>query len=462
MIKKSVMLLLVLSMVMGLVSGCGSDEKTDSDNAETTTGADSGSDASEGNADGASDEKITIKFLTWQTNLAEGEEKVAQAYEAMHPNIDIVFEYYGDQNATEFEKKLDLMIMGGDEMDILSSSGYARMSIKAESNVYYPMDEFLAEEGIVADEAYSFAPKVNGSIYGLPGDVKSWYVMINKDMLEAAGLDVPPLDWTWDDYRDYAVALTQGEGASKVYGSYFHTWGIFSYMGLMSTHMDNSLTNEDGTFNFDLPEFLGWNEFRKNLELVDGASKPYSDAKAMSANYRTEFFNGQAAMIPTGSWMIPEVDDIDKYPHDFVTTFAPLPRWTEGGIEGMTNTDSHYYSIAATSKHPKEAYDFIRFYTTEGMIIRGGGVSAEAGVDKMEMVKRLMDIPELYDTEALSNVLNNPEWKDNITTYAPVYNTILDSMVMEEAEKFYLDVITGEELVKICNERAAQIKADNE
>ena len=54
-------------------------------------------------------------------------------------------------------------------------------------------------------------------------------VLINKDMLDAAGLDVPSLDWTWDDYREYAEKLTSGSGADTKYGSYFHSWGAVTY-----------------------------------------------------------------------------------------------------------------------------------------------------------------------------------------------------------------------------------------
>ena len=54
--------------------------------------------------------------------------------------------------------------------------------------------------------------------------------------------------------------------------------------------------------------------------------------------------------------MIPELDDQDKYPHEFVTTFAPIPAW-EDAEPGTTYTESHFYSISKTSKHPQEAYE---------------------------------------------------------------------------------------------------------
>ncbi len=53
--------------------------------------------------------------------------------------------------------------------------------------------------------------------------------MINKDHLDEAGLEVPPLDWTWEDYREYSKALTQGEGKDKT------LWIVFPYMASVFT-----------------------------------------------------------------------------------------------------------------------------------------------------------------------------------------------------------------------------------
>lgn len=79
--------------------------------------------------------------------------------------------------------------------------------------------------------------------------------------------------------------------------------------------------------NFDHPMFKEWLQFRYDMENEDKCQVPYADVKSMNMNYRDKFFNGQIAMLPIGSFMIPELDDQDKYPHEFVTTFAPIPAW---------------------------------------------------------------------------------------------------------------------------------------
>ena len=42
---------------------------------------------------------------------------------------------------------------------------------------------------------------VNDKYYGLPMKINTNLVMMNKDHLDEAGLEIPT-EWTWDDYRN--------------------------------------------------------------------------------------------------------------------------------------------------------------------------------------------------------------------------------------------------------------------
>ena len=103
-------------MAASVLAGCGS---SSSDSGDTQA---AGSEAAGGAAD--SGEEITLRFLSWQTDYMDLNEQVAAAYKEEHPNINVVFDYYGDMTATEYYKKVDLMAMGGDEMDILMTSAF--------------------------------------------------------------------------------------------------------------------------------------------------------------------------------------------------------------------------------------------------------------------------------------------------------------------------------------------------
>ena len=443
--KKILAMLMAATLAMGALSGCSGGSNT-SKNGDSDDGT------------------VNLKFVSWYKNYKDLDEKVAEEYKKLHPNVNVTFEYYGDMTATEYYKKVDLMVMGGEEMDILMTSAFPEHAQRAGSGAYIALDEYFEKEGVKPEDEYSIVQKVNDKIYGIPGDVKSWFVLMNKDYLDEAGLPVPELDWTWDDYREYAKKLTKGDGADKVYGSYFHSWDHYDYMGMWSTYPDNPMFKEDMSgVNFDDPDFKDWLQFRYDLENVDKTSVPYSDVVSMNMNYRDKFFNGEIAMLPIGNFIVPELDDQDKYPHDFTTTFAAMPAWKEAE-DGTTYTESHFYSVSKTSKHPQEAYDFIRYYTTEGMKIRGISVSAQKGIDKMEFMNMQIEDPTYIDVDALDKVMNNPKWKDLIYTNVPTYNKEMSQLMVDECSKFLLGTDSLDNVVSSLMNNGSKLmkeKGDN-
>ncbi|MDD2534050.1 MAG: extracellular solute-binding protein [Eubacteriales bacterium] len=204
-------------------------------------------------------------------------------------------------------------------------------------------------------------------------------------------------------------------------------------------------------------------QLRYDLEQVDKTSVPVADAKSLQMTYRAKFFNSEVAMIPIGSWMIPEVKDVSKYPHTFQTVFAALPIWAGDTANlGLTNTANHYYALASTTKNAQAAYDFLRFYTTEGMAIRGVSMTAEKDVDKMIYVDKMVgDDKSLYDYESLKAVMTNPNWKDNVETIAPAYAQELTVMFGEEAEKFLMGQQALDATVAALKTRGDEIIAKN-
>ena len=72
-------------------------------------------------------EQVNLRFVSWQTANKELDKKVAEAYTKEHPNVTITYDYYGDMTAAEYYKKVDMMVMGGEEMDILMASAFPSM-----------------------------------------------------------------------------------------------------------------------------------------------------------------------------------------------------------------------------------------------------------------------------------------------------------------------------------------------
>ncbi len=369
MVKSLTLLLALITVVSFTFTGCGSANAPTQDQASTaaTTQASTTAPA----------EVKTITFYTWEASLKDQNQAVADAFQAKYPDIKVNIQYPVENDNVAYTQKVDLLLLSGESIDTMLESSVQKMSSKVDRQLYKPLDSFLSNEGITYDDTYSVSSKIGNSYYALPIDVTPWFVMINKSMLDAAGLPVPPLNWTWDDYRDYAKKLTKGEGQNKVFGSYFHTWQNYDLMGVYSTKLDNAYYKADGSLNFDDPNLKDWLKFRYDMENVDKTSVSLMDIKTANLAYRNEFFTGKVAMVPTGAWMLAEIKDTTKWPHDFQTTFAPLPKWGANGVEGYTFSDTKMLSIPTTAKYAEEAYKFMRYYTTEGAYIRAGGLTAE-------------------------------------------------------------------------------------
>jgi ABC-type glycerol-3-phosphate transport system substrate-binding protein len=230
------------------------------------------------------------------------------------------------------------------------------------------------------------------------------YIMMNKDMLDEAGLEVPKFGWTWDDYREYAKKLTQGEGVDKRYGTYFHTWEL--YMNAPAqTMMKDPFLYDDGTTILADPTYKYFFELRKGMEETDKTSKPYADILAAKLNYRTEFFNEEAAMILTGNFTIPDPGNTEQYPHEFKTAFAPVPVPPAGSepkdYEGKYFTSGSQIAMGATSKHKEAAFKLMRFMTTADSDNRMEFSGYKKANNEELLTKLIAGKEDMYDVESL-------------------------------------------------------------
>ena len=68
----------------------------------------------------------------------------------------------------------------------------------------------------------------NGKQVALPFKSDYYVLYYNKDIFDAANVEYPSNDMTWDEWEEMCTKLTSGEGNNKVYGGYLlhgrHVW----------------------------------------------------------------------------------------------------------------------------------------------------------------------------------------------------------------------------------------------
>ncbi len=179
----------------------------------------------------AAQDQVTIRVGSWESGdaLVPWNNAIA-AFEAEHPNIDVVLEAVPQEYGT----KLLADFASGNAPDIfMTGDGDVAkfQSLGATEN----LDPFIDGENgfdrsIIFPGVDTFGD-VAGSTYYLTKDFSPLVLYYNADHFAAAGLDTPTSDWTWDDLLNAAKELTldgNGNNANSpdFDASNIQRWGI--------------------------------------------------------------------------------------------------------------------------------------------------------------------------------------------------------------------------------------------
>ena len=363
--KKFVAVLLSASMVIGSMTACGGGSSTGAGGSNAAGGNDTNA---ENNAEGAeSGEAVVINYYDWDASAAG----VVDRFNESQDDIKVVFTQIPDN--MDKNSKLDVLAMGGGDIDVLPC-GDGDQFTRMQNSMFAPLDDYIAEDGLNMEEAFGAMGDWcvwNGVTYGLPIRASVGGVFYNKDAFDEAGIAYPDGSWTWDDYLDIATKLTKGEGADKVYGTYNHVWaGEWIHPAVQI----EDFYKEDGTSNINSENFVKYLNERKALDDA-GVQPSFTEVNATQAMPNSYFLGGKCAMVICGAWLVRDMKDKENYPYDFEIGFNYFPRTTEDVTsEKNLFMGATMLGVAATSKHPKEAYEFIKYMVTEGSVdVAAGG-----------------------------------------------------------------------------------------
>ncbi|WP_379131088.1 ABC transporter substrate-binding protein [Paenibacillus sp. sgz500958] len=423
--KKKSLLLICLLMIL-TVTACGN-------NSGNNTSATNAPAAAEQTEQPAGKEKI--KFYTYKASKPD--EPIYQAVQAYNESQDKVeVEYVSlvqNSDSTDFMKKLDIQIASGEVVDVFMTGNEEELLERASRGVVEPLNSLFEQENVKPEDEYNKVIKLDGNIYGLLGSSTQWFTVFNRDHLEKAGLKLPEMGWTWDDFRDYAKKLTM----DGHYGTYFHTWGEYANI-IAYTERPNPQLDADLNPTFDDPSFKYFFELRRAMEQEDKSVEPYADVLASNYHVLQQFFAGNASMLVVPSYAVRAGLKLEKFPHDFQMVYAPVPRAVDSSEIGMTNISGGGLAIGAKSEHKEAAYDFVRWMTKESSTYTKE-IPAYKGVDGAALINEFFKENEnLIDTESLAKTLFDPRNKMPDTFSVP-YGSELKTIVENGFSSYMLD-----------------------
>lgn len=388
-------------------------------------------------------------------------------------SVDLFNEQYVDKGIrVEYERfvnddtgnlKLETNLLSGDGVDLYMTYTTDILAKRAEGNMALDLSELIERDGFDLTQyggSLMESYYINGKPYCVPTKLDQYGIVLNKDMFDAAGIPIPT-EWTFDEFREVAKKLTHGEGQDKVYGMFWNSQQdltyILSYLVAQTNGGDPMYLSETESA-FTDPVVLAAVELIYNMMNVDGSSPTHADSVTQKLSQEGVFLAGKSAMT-IGPWMVRSIKDLDNYPHDFVTAFAPYPVYAEGQRNFTQGGYGDMLCINPKSEHIEEAWEFIKWYATEGMlpVVEGGRVPCFNTYDPAEVTAAfLKGGEELLDSETTMTVLINPA--DNYAAPSITnHSAEIKRVFTEEMETILLGDETPAEGMAKAKERADAI-----
>lgn len=317
-----------------------------------------------------------IQLHVWGLNMGyprTGWLAVVDAFERKYPHIDVIV---GPADRGQDLQKLLSGVVGNSPPDVFKREANLFGDIAARG-ILRPLDDLIAADADIPDGVHldDYAPGVwdsvrgqDGRIYGVVEGTNNLFFVYNKavfreeaEALRNAGLDPERPPQTWDEVRDYARVLTKVDDRGRIL-----RWGclisapymedeLFFYIALLG----GSVLSPDGrTATLDSPEAIAAVKFIQEMYEVQGGRRTYDNWAQIQGTFGDmPLGEGRIAMSIQGDSVI---GDAMRFAPEAELGITPVP--VPEGRESITTSARHaVYFIPTNARHPKEAFDFIRF-----------------------------------------------------------------------------------------------------
>ncbi len=289
---------------------------------------------------------INLQLMGWASSDAENVrlQEVVDGWNAANPDIQVTLNLVPD-----YDTKLQTSLAGGAPPDIFYVDSF-RLPDLAAAGALLPIGDQMTN----VDDFYPSlrdAFTVDGVFYCPPKDFSTLALEYNIDLFDAAGLAHPTADWTWEDLRAAAEALTNKDAGVVGFAINpdFARWIAFLYQagGEVTTPDFSAMT-------LNTPEALTAIEFYVGL-VRDGVAAPASD---LDSGWPGEAFGkARAAMTMEGNWIVPYLKD--QFPNlNYGVTELP-----SGPAGKATMAFTVCYGVAANGRNTEAATKVVDYLT---------------------------------------------------------------------------------------------------
>ena len=319
------------------------------------------------------EEKVVLTVWDFGGSEFEWMDAIAiPAFQEAFPNIEI--NHVGVPE-DDLGLKLETAIAAGEVPDLAI---FVPSRVVKAGHVLY-LDDYMKRDGLSREDYCPLFASWNvmeDKVYTLPIDTNIWAMMYNKDLFAEAGLpELGPDDViTFDDWLVYARAVNKPADtlAERVWGSALFEPEWNSMNNYMS---DPYVLGDDGRTCVGNAETDDWLHFWEIALTAYDEDLTTQTAGVLLADIEEDMFTqGKLGMTPGTLG-----DAIYAKQNGVNAGLAGQPVVSDGwdGNVGGWNTN---YSILAATEHPEEAWQFLKWLSTEALkIIPIGTDALDAG-----------------------------------------------------------------------------------
>jgi raffinose/stachyose/melibiose transport system substrate-binding protein len=318
----------------------------------------SGTGSSGGSSEGEGGKTLIRYFVgIEETPELEAQAKtIIEEFEKQNPDIDVERESI---SAEDQRTVIQTRLRSPSPPDVFGfDTGPGFAGVLAKADLLYPLEDAYQENNWPVYDWAKARVTYDGVLSGVPGSVEEIGVFYNQELFDKLGFDEPQ---TIEELEQIAQAV-KAEGLIPFAFGDQEQWPA----GHLFSIATSNLLGPDG-----LDEALYGNGKWNSPEVVQGIDLMFSDF--VEKGYYPEdvnaityedanalFYAGEAAMAPTGTWLVPEIDSLVK---DFNVGFFPFPAIDDTGIAPPSGVGGGLF-VAANTKEPEAAIklvDFLQF-----------------------------------------------------------------------------------------------------
>jgi multiple sugar transport system permease protein len=328
-------------------------------------------------------------------------EGIVKEFEAKHPKIKIKIEPIVDSYA----QKLMAMYAASISPDVarMAPQDYQPMAARG---VLLPLDDFIKNDPSV--KLADYYPNIvrfftyENKLYSLPREVApTGLIYYNKRLFDEAKVPYPSPDWTWSyqprpnegakDFTWMMGALTRkdAKGRTFQYG-YSSSWPQLMLETLMLSRGLKLWDSNEKPMKMMAtePEVIELVTFASDVVNKHKWAPSQTELTSANTSQRDLFLQGKLAMYQSGPW------EILKFRREMKGLNAewdvvPFPAYV--GSVNRTKGEGSGTSIFATTRYPKEAWDFAKFMSGPP----GMTAMARAGLNQ-PAIRRLATQPGIW------------------------------------------------------------------